>query len=148
MPIRARRLAPQPRLAARSPSRRAASPLEASDHRPSRRRSRADTGQAAVELVALLPLLVALCALAWQLVVAGHAVWAVHAAARAAARAHAIGLDARAAARARLPAELRGDLRVGSEDDGTVRVAVRIPAILGLYRLGEASAHAHFEPQR
>ncbi len=147
MPIRSLRPAPRAPLADRPASRLAESPPVVAGRSPSRR-SRADAGQAAVELVALLPLLVALCALAWQLVIAGHAVWAVHAAARTAARAHAIGLDARAAARARLPAELRGDLRVGSEDDGTVRVAVRIPAILGLYRLGDASAHAHFEPQR
>ena len=118
-------------------------------HRPvARAWRRRESGQAAVELVALLPLLVALCALAWQLVIAGHAVWATHAAARAAARAHAIGLDARSAARARLPGALRDELRVGSEDDGTVRVAVRIPAVLGLFRLGDTSAHAHFEPQR
>lgn len=122
--------------------------MSSSPRPPARDRWRCDAGQAAVELVALLPLLVALFALAWQLVLAGHAVWATHAAARAAARAHAIGLDARAAARARLPGALQSELRVGSEDNGTVRVAVRIPVVLGLFRLGDTSARAHFEPQR
>src|SRR5918999_264397 len=44
-------------------------------------------GQAAAELVALLPLAALLLAGAWQLVVAGHAAWAAGAAARAAGRA-------------------------------------------------------------
>ena len=65
---------------------------------------RAD-GQAAAELVALLPLAALLLAGAWQLVVAGHAAWAADAAARAAARAAAVGADAaRGGARARCPA--------------------------------------------
>ena len=44
-------------------------------------------GQAAAELVALLPLAALLIAGAWQLALAGHAAWAADAAARAAARA-------------------------------------------------------------
>jgi hypothetical protein len=60
-------------------------------------------GQAAAELVALLPLGALLLAGAWQLVVAGHASWSAGAAARAAARASALGADAGAAARAELP---------------------------------------------
>lgn len=35
----------------------------------------AESGQASVELVALLPLVVVLAALLWQAVVAGQAVW-------------------------------------------------------------------------
>ena len=58
-----------------------------------------DDGQAAVELIALLPLVALLAAGAWQLAVAGHAAWSADAAARAAARAAATGGDARAAAR-------------------------------------------------
>jgi hypothetical protein len=106
-----------------------------------------ETGQAAVELVTLFPLLIALAALAWQLAVAGHAAWAATAAARVAARAHAVGDDATTAARTRLPAPLAGGVRVKSDDDGTVEVAVRIPAVLGLLDLGDATGRAHFEPQ-
>ena len=75
-------------------------------------------GQAAAELVALLPLAALLLAGAWQLAIAGHAAWAAGSAARAAARAAAVGADARgcgagrAAARARArPARARS--RIG-----------------------------------
>ena len=57
------------------------------------------SGQASVELVALLPLLAAVALLAWQGVVAGQAIWLSGAAARAAARAFALGDDPTAAAR-------------------------------------------------
>jgi hypothetical protein len=107
-----------------------------------------ESGQAAVELVALFPLLIALAALAWQLAIAGHALWAATAAARVAARANAIGLDAGAAARSRLPGTLARGARIRAEDDGTVEVSVRIPAVLGLLELGDATGRAHFEPQR
>ena len=109
---------------------------------------RRDDGQAAVELVALLPLLALLAAGAWQLAVAGHAAWAADAAARAAARAAATGGDPRAAARASLPEGLERDLRVTAPGDGGVRVGVRVPAVLGLRVVGTVSARAHFRPQR
>jgi hypothetical protein len=105
-------------------------------------------GQAAVELVALLPLAALLIAGAWQLAVAGHAAWAADSAARAAARAAAVGADARAAAQARLSPDLARGLRVRDRRDGTVEVWLRIPPVLGLPVLGDASATAHFQPQR
>jgi hypothetical protein len=105
-------------------------------------------GQAAAELVAVLPLAALLLAGAWQLAVAGHAVWAADAAARAAARAAAVGEDARAAARRELPGRLERDIRVRDRGEGTVEVTVRIPPVLGLPVLGHASATAHFRPQR
>lgn len=108
---------------------------------------RAD-GQAAVELVALLPLAALLIAGAWQLALAGHAGWAAGSAARAAARAAAIGDDARSAARGELSAGLARGLRVREPGAGTVEVTVRIPPVLGLPVLGHASASAHFRPQR
>jgi len=108
---------------------------------------RAD-GQAAAELAALLPLAALLIAGAWQLAVAGHAVWAAGAAARAGARAAAVGGDARAAVRERLPRGLEHGLRVRDRGDGTVGVALRIPRVLGMPSLGDASASAHFRPQR
>jgi hypothetical protein len=111
-------------------------------------RWRTTDGQAAAELVALLPLAALLLAGAWQLAVAGHAIWAADAAARAAARAAAVGDDARAAARRELPGRLGRAARVRAGDDGTVEVTVRIPPVLGLPVLGSTSATAHFEPQR
>jgi hypothetical protein len=108
---------------------------------------RPQAGQAAAELVAVLPWLAALLALAWQLVLAGHATWAVHAAARAAARAQAVGGDPRAAARGHLPHALERGLAVHADEDGRVEVRVRIPAVLPAVRLGSTSASARFEPQ-
>ncbi len=105
-------------------------------------------GQAAVELVALLPLAALLLAGAWQLVVAGHAAWAAGAAARAAARASAVGADARAAARGELSPGLEHGLRVRDRGSGTIEVTLRIPPVLGLPVLGQTTATAHFRPQR
>jgi len=105
-------------------------------------------GQAAVELVAVLPLAILLLAGAWQLTVAGHARWAAGAAAQAAARAAAVGADARAAARAQLTPSLERGVRVRSRGEGAVEVTLRIPPVLGLEVLGHTSATAHFPPQR
>src|SRR3954466_15459608 len=104
-------------------------------------------GQAAVELVVLLPLLVVLSAAVWQVALVGYAHWGVHAAARAAARAHAVGADPARAARAHLPASLEPGLRVRSAGGGDVRVAVGVPRLPGLPRIGHVHASAHFEPQ-
>lgn len=105
-------------------------------------------GQAAAELVALLPLAALLIAGAWQLALAGHAAWAAGAAARAAARAAAVGADARSAARSELPSGLTHGLRVRDRGGGTVEVTLRIPPVPGLPVLGHTSATAHFRPQR
>lgn len=105
-------------------------------------------GQAAAELVALLPLAALLVAGAWQLAVAGHAAWAADAAARAAARAAAVGHDARAAATRSLPGTLERGAAVRDDGEGRVEVTVRVPRVLGLPPLGHVSASAHFRPQR
>ncbi len=104
--------------------------------------ARSQGGQAAVEFLAVLPLVAMLAAAAWQLAVAGHAVWAAQAAARAAARAHAVHRDADAAARARLTPALRRRLRVTTAD-GWTSVTVRVPAVLPV-RLPAVSARARF----
>lgn len=104
-------------------------------------------GQAAIELVALLPLIVVVVALLCQLALAGHATWAAGAAARAAARADAVGHDTRRAARDALPADLRRGLQVSEGDDGGVRVHVDIPAVAPGLDLGKASAQAHYPVQ-
>lgn len=90
---------------------------------------RSETGQASVELVALLPLMAVLAAMGWQAVVAGHAVWSAGTAARAAARAVAIGGDPAAAARRTVAVSLRSGLRVRRDDDGAVTVLLRVPRL-------------------
>jgi hypothetical protein len=104
-------------------------------------------GQAAVELVALLPLLAVLLALAYQALLAGQAAWEAHVAARAAARANAIGADAAGAARAHLPSGLEAGLQVHTTTTGDVRVSVRIPRLLPALSLGRVTATSHFRPQ-
>ncbi len=108
---------------------------------------RGDRGQAAVELVALLPLVVLVLAIAGQAVLAGYAVWEARVAARAAARAHAVGADPRAAALAHLPAMMERGIRVAAPGGADVRVTLRIPAVVGALALGRVSASAHFEAQ-
>jgi TadE-like protein len=105
-------------------------------------------GQAAVELIAVLPVLAALLFGLWQVALLGHASWSVAAAARAAARAQAVGLDPRAAARAHLPRGLERGLRVRSSDGGEVTVSVRVASVVVADRLGWVSASAAFAVQR
>jgi Flp pilus assembly protein TadG len=106
-----------------------------------------ERGQAAVELVAVLPLLGVLVALAWQAVIAGHAAWAATAAARAAARAAAIGQDPAAVARRRLGPALAAGASVRSAGDGRVTVSVAIPRVLEALPLGRVSGESSFQPQ-
>src|SRR4051812_8565182 len=112
---------------------------------------RREGGQASVETVALLPLVVLVGALLWQAVVAGQALWLSGAAARAAARAAAIGGDAQAAARDALPPRLEHGLRVRAtpdRDGGGIRVAVRIPAVLTSGAIATIESRAAFPEQR
>lgn len=117
---------------------------------PFTRRSRAENGQATVELVALLPLMAVLAGLLWQAVVAGQAIWLAASAARAAARASAVGADASAAARRVLPDRLERGLVVRSATSGSdgVQVAIAVPAIVGSGRLTTVSARARLQDQR
>lgn len=109
-------------------------------------RLRADSGAAAVEFVAVLPLVVALAFGAWQALLAGQAAWLSGGAAAAAARAQAVGDDPRAAARAALPAPLHRGLRV-RVDDGDVVVRVTVPVVVGSGGLGTFTARAHLRDQ-
>src|SRR3954447_22960963 len=110
---------------------------------------RSEHGQASVELVALLPLLVAGLLACWQVVLVAHTLWSAHAAARAAARADAVGGDRLAAARAALPPSLDGGVKVqAAGGDGRVPVAVRIPSVVPGLRLGTLTARAGFASQR
>jgi pilus assembly protein CpaE len=103
--------------------------------------TRAD-GQAAVEMVALLPWVAAVLLVAWQFVLAGDARSSAAIAARAGARAVAVGADPAAAARERLPRRLRRGLRVETGEGGSVSVSVRVPALAGAPELGRVEASA------
>ncbi len=107
----------------------------------------AQRGQAAVELVAVLPLLAALLAGLWQAALIGEAAWSSASAARAAARAAAVGGSPRSAARAHLPDRLERGMAVAVDGRGRVRVTVRVPSPFGLH-LGGTSSTAGFAPQR
>lgn len=80
-------------------------------------------GQATVELVAALPMLLLAGAVALQLLLAGYALTLADGAAEAGALALASGGSAREAARAALPGWARGDLAVEIEGG---RVSVRL----------------------
>jgi hypothetical protein len=110
--------------------------------------SRSESGQASVELVALLPVVAVIGFVLWQGVVAGQAAWLAGSSARAAARASAVGADARAAAAALLPVPLRRGLVVDRPSTGTVRVRIRVPAVVGAGRLATFTSTAHFAVQR
>jgi hypothetical protein len=97
----------------------------------------AERGQASVELVAALPLVLVACAIAWQLALVGHAAWLAAHAARAAARADVVGRSPERAARSVLPRSLEPGLRVGRHGR---RVSVRVRVPLLLRRTGSSVA--------
>ncbi len=101
-----------------------------------------EDGQAAVELVAVLPWVAAVLLVAWQFALAGDARSSAAVAARSGARAVATGGDPAAAARARLPRRLRDGLRVREGTGGLVSVSVRVPALAGVLKLGRVQAEA------
>jgi hypothetical protein len=113
-----------------------------------RRLGPAQSGQASVELVALLPAVALLALLLWQAAVAGEALWLSGSAARAAARANAVGRDPLAAARAVLPGRLRLAVGVRRGSAGVVAVRVGIPSVFGSHELTNVTARARFVPQR
>ena len=84
-----------------------------------------------VELVALLPVLVLLAAVGWQIAVAGHA-WALaNGAVRAGERAAEVGAPAAEAARAALPARYAaGAVVFGTEGGRGLRVRLLVPQVL------------------
>jgi hypothetical protein len=89
-----------------------------------------ERGQASIELVAVLPVVLLVAAVAWQLALAGHTAWLTANAARAGARADAVGRDAASAARSALPRSLERGLDVERLSGGGVRVSVRLPFLL------------------
>jgi hypothetical protein len=113
-----------------------------------RRLLHAEQGQAAVEFLAVLPLVAMLAAALWQAALAGHAVWMAGSAARAGARAQAVGGDPARAARSVLPEPLARGLRVRLGSGGEVHVLLRVPAIVGGGAVATVGAAARFTPQR
>jgi len=84
--------------------------------------------------VAVLPVVLLIGAVVWQLTITGHTAWMCAHAARAAARAEAVGRDGRAAARSALPKALEPGLRVRRREGGGVSVSVRVPLLLRRWR--------------
>jgi hypothetical protein len=88
------------------------------------------SGQASVELVAMVPMILLVGAVAWQLALAGHTAWLTAHAARAAARADAVGGRPENAARSALPRSLEDGLEVERLAGGGVRVSVKVPLLM------------------
>jgi hypothetical protein len=96
--------------------------------------TRAESGQASVETVALLPVVLLVAVAAWQLAVTGHALWLCANAARAAARAELVGDSPGRAARSALPRSLERGLSVRRLDGNRVRVRLRMPLLVHAWR--------------
>jgi hypothetical protein len=78
----------------------------------------------------MLPVVLLVGAVAWQLALAGHTAWLTAHAARSAARAEAVGRAPAEAARSALPRSLEDGLDVERLERGGVRVSVRLPMLL------------------
>lgn len=98
-------------------------------------------------MVAILPLVVLVGAIGWQLALAGHSLWLCAQAARSAARAETVGADPEAAARSALPGSLERGLRVQRTPSGAVRVELRVPMIARRWQSPVAVSAAAELPQ-
>jgi len=86
-------------------------------------------GQASVEFIAAVPVVLFLGLGLWQAALAGHALWLCANAARVAARADVVERDPLKAARSALPRTLEHGLKVQRRGEG-VRVSLRVPLVL------------------
>jgi hypothetical protein len=93
-------------------------------------RRRAEAGQASIELVAMVPVVLLVAAVVWQLALAGHTAWLAANAARVAARADAVGRGPAEAARSALPRSFEDELEVERLAGGGVRVSVQVPLLI------------------
>jgi hypothetical protein len=96
--------------------------------------TRPESGQASVEVVAMVPLVLLAAAIAWQLVLTGHTLWLCANAARVAARAELVGESPARAARSALPRSLQRDLSVTRLSGDRTRVRLRVPILLHAWR--------------
>lgn len=78
----------------------------------------------------MVPVVLLVGAVAWQLALAGHTAWLTAHAARAAARADAVGQGPVEAARSALPGSLEDELEVERLTRGGVRVSVQVPLLM------------------
>lgn len=124
--------------------------------------AKSERGQAAVELLGALPLIVIVLLLGQQLVVSGHSVWKLHEAARIAARAEHVAEQRGAPAEGRRHAEAvlarllasspAASRKVSRDAEGVVRVRVRIPLVepfrsaLGPMRAPLITASSRMQP--
>ena len=93
------------------------------------RAARAEAGQVALETVALVPVVIFISLLVWQVALTGLAfVWNGHAA-NAAARAHGMGEDPHEAAQDAMPDSMRDAVSVSVLSDGRVRVSTSVPVL-------------------
>ena len=86
-----------------------------------------EQGQATVELLGVVPALLAIGLVVWQLILVGHTAWVSAHAARAAARADLVGEDAAEAAGSVLPRGLGPGVEVETDGAGRARVQVPVP---------------------
>jgi hypothetical protein len=104
-----------------------------------------ESGQASVELVAVLPALL-LCALvAVQLAIVGYGLWSSAAAARAGARAAYVEGNANRAARSAVPAALRRGAEV--REGRHVAVALASPSLVPGLDAPTARARTNLDPE-
>jgi hypothetical protein len=103
-----------------------------------------EDGTASVELIAAVPFVLFVVAVAAQAALAGHALWSASVAARAGARAALVGGDPERVAKRALPASLRRGAAVG--DDGAVSVRVRVPSLLPQLPALRVEASSDLEP--
>jgi hypothetical protein len=109
------------------------------------RSPRGQDGQASVELVAAVPILVGILVALVQLALVGYVLWCAGAAARAGARAGFVGGDAKAAARSAIPDVLESGAGIRNRD-GAIEVTLAAPALLpGVPRI-PLHASAAFDP--
>jgi TadE-like protein len=97
-------------------------------------RAGCQSGQATVEMVAVLPFVILAALLAWQVGLAGHTLWLTAAAARAAARADTVGSNPERAARSALPDSMERGLSVERLRAGGIRVRVPMPVLVRHWR--------------
>lgn len=104
-------------------------------------------GQASIEMIAVLPLVILVGIALWQLVLAGHTLWLTANAARVAARAEAVGEDTESAARSALPEVLERGMTVTDGSDA-VEVRVRVPFVIQHWQTPvPVAASAHLEAE-
>lgn len=104
---------------------------------------RAQRGQAAVELVAVLPLLAAAVLALGHAALAGYALWGAADAARAGARAAHVGADPVAAAERAVPAPFTAR---ATRDGAEVTVRVRAPRLVPAVPRLSVSASTALDP--